>query len=306
MGDIRIGISGWRYAPWRGDFYPKGLAQANELAFASRAVRAIEINGSFYALQAPDRYAQWYTATPQGFMFSVKGPRYVTHTRRLKDIEGPLANFYASGMFQLKEKLGPFLWQFPATFRFEPKLFEAFLTLLPRTGAQARALAEQGAERLRKPGYLDIPQRIRLRHAVEIRHESFATPAFIDLLRRHGVALVVADTAGKWPYAEDLTADFVYIRLHGDAKLYESGYSGETLDRWQARIACWSQGRQAPSPITISPAQGRRRKSRDVFCFFDNDLKVHAPYDARALLERLGLSDALQVQPGRLPGQVPW
>lgn len=306
MSDIRIGISGWRYGPWRGDFYPKGLTQANELAFASRAVRAIEINGSFYALQAPDRYAEWYAATPQDFLFSVKGPRYITHTRRLKDIEGPLANFYASGMFQLKEKLGPFLWQFPPNFRFEPTLFEAFLALLPRTGAQALALAERGAERLCKPGYLDIPKRIRLRHAVEIRHESFVTPAFIDLLRRQGVALVVADTAGKWPYAEDLTADFVYVRLHGDAKLYESGYSGEALDRWQARIACWSRGESAPDPVTISQARARRRKSRDVFCFFDNDVKVHAPYDARALLERLGLSDALEVQPGRLPDHPPW
>ncbi|MBA1245182.1 DUF72 domain-containing protein [Pseudomonas japonica] len=301
MADIRIGISGWRYTPWRGDFYPKGLIQANELAFASRAVRGIEINGSFYALQAPDRYAEWYAATPEGFMFSVKGPRYITHTRRLKEIETPLANFYASGMFQLKEKLGPFLWQFPPNFRFDPERFEAFLQLLPRTGAQARALAEKAEARLHKPGYLDIPKRGALRHAVEIRHESFATPEFVALLRRHNVALVVADTAGKWPYAEDLTADFVYIRLHGDAKLYESGYSEDALDRWQARIDTWSQGRQVKDAKNLSPARPRPRKSRDVFCFFDNDVKVHAPYDARALLSRLRLEHGLTTVPGEPP-----
>jgi len=306
MADIRIGISGWRYAPWRGDFYPKGLTQANELAFASRAVRAIEINGSFYALQAPGRYAEWYAATPKGFMFSVKGPRYITHTRRLKDIETPLANFYASGIFHLKEKLGPFLWQFPPNFRFDPERFEAFFNLLPRTTAQALALAKKADARLSKPGYLEIPRRGTLRHAVEIRHESFATPAFVELLRRHNVALVVADTAGKWPYAEDLTSDFVYIRLHGDAKLYESGYSDDALDRWQARIDTWSHGRQVKDPKTLSTARPRPRKSRDVFCFFDNDVKVHAPYDARALLKRLGLEGGLATVPGQSPAHGLW
>ncbi|WP_263263346.1 DUF72 domain-containing protein [Pseudomonas entomophila] len=306
MADIRIGISGWRYAPWRGDFYPKGLTQANELAFASRAVRAIEINGSFYALQAPDRYADWYAATPKGFKFSVKGPRYITHTRRLRDIEVPLANFYASGVFQLKEKLGPFLWQFPPNFRFDPERFEAFLSQLPRTGAQAKALAKGADARLHKPGYLDIPTRAKLRHAVEIRHESFANEAFAQMLRRQNVALVVADTAGKWPYAEDLTADFVYIRLHGDAKLYESGYSDDALDRWQQRIACWSQGRQPADARTLSKAKPRPRKGRDVFCFFDNDIKVRAPYDARGLLRRLDLEGGLATTPGEPPAEDMW
>lgn len=298
MADIRIGISGWRYTPWRGDFYPEGLGQAHELAFASRAVRAIEINGSFYALQAPDRYAQWYRDSPDGFMFSVKGGRFITHTKRLRDIDSPLANFFASGMFQLKEKLGPFLWQFPPNFRFDPDLFEAFLDKLPRTGAQALAMAKHSDRRLHKPGYLDIPPGMRLRHALEVRHESFVTAAFANLLRRQKVALVVADTAGKWPYAEDLTADFVYIRLHGDAKLYESGYSEQALDHWQQRIECWSHGKQADGAKTLSNAKPRPRKSRDVFCFFDNDVKVHAPYDARALLRRLKLEDGLLTQPG--------
>ena len=301
MSDIRIGISGWRYTPWRGDFYPEGLAQAKELAFASRTVRAIEINGSFYALQAPDRYAQWYAETPAGFMFSVKGGRFITHNKRLRNIETPLANFFASGMFQLKEKLGPFLWQLPPHFRFDPQVFEAFFTQLPRTGAQALELAKHCDARLHKPGYLDIDPGLKLRHCMEIRDESFATEAFVELLRRHNVALVVADTAGKWPYAEDVTADFVYIRLHGDAKLYESGYSDDALDRWQQRIERWSQGSQPDDARTLSSAKPKRRKGRDVFCFFDNDVKVHAPYDARGLLRRLKLEDGLQAEPGVMP-----
>lgn len=302
MSDIRIGISGWRYAPWRGDFYPQGLPQKNELKFASRAVRSIEINGSFYALQTPDRYAQWYHEAPKGFRFSVKAPRYITHTRRLKNIQVPLANFFASGVFQLKEKLGPFLWQFPPNFKLDLPLFERFLQLLPRTGKDAKALARHSETRLHSAGYLDIPVNARLRHAVEVRHESFAVVEFIELLRRYNVAWVVADTAGKWPYAEDPTSDFMYIRLHGDAKLYESGYSKNALDHWQQRIARWAEGGQAEQPVLIDSRRRRKRAGRDVFCYFDNDVKVHAPYDARALLERLKLADALQTQPGKSPG----
>jgi uncharacterized protein YecE (DUF72 family) len=209
-------------------------------------------------------------------------------------------------MFQLKEKLGPFLWQFPANFRFDPERLDAFLSLLPRTGAQAAALAQRCEERLHKPGYLDIPAEMTLRHAVEIRHESFATEAFIDLLRQHNVALVVADAAGKWSYGEDVTADFVYIRLHGDAKLYESGYSDAALDRWHQRIVCWSQGRQPEDAKTLSKAGASPSKGRDLFCFFDNDAKVHAPYDARGLLRRLALEDSLETQPGVLAQPQPW
>ena len=299
MSDIRIGISGWRYPPWRGDFYPRGLAQKHELRFASRAVRSIEINGSFYALQTPQRYASWYADTPAGFVFSVKAPRFITHIRRLREVETPVANFFASGVLGLKDKLGPILWQFPPSFKFAPELFEHFLGLLPHTSDAARDTAAHCSSELRKPGYLDhAPQRV-LRHAVEIRNPSFVDPAFVALLRRFRVALVVADTAGKWPYAEDLTSDFLYLRLHGDVELYASGYDETALTRWQQRIEAWTQGREPADATLISEARDRPLGCRDLYCYFDNDIKVRAPYDARRLLEKLGLAEDLETVPGQ-------
>ena len=288
MSDIRIGISGWRYAPWRGDFYPKGLAQRQELEYASRAVTSIEINGSFYALQTPQRYANWYADTPDDFVFSVKAPRYITHVRRLRDIPQPLANFFASGLLQLKNKLGAVLWQFPPSLQLDAPLFESFLAQLPQDTDQARTLARHASARLHVSGYLEAEPGQPLRHAVEVRNSSFVTPEFVEQLRHHRVALVVADTAGKWPYAEDVTADFMYLRLHGDAKLYNSGYSPQALQRWQARIEAWSAGGQPEDAQLIDPDHQPRRQARDLYCYFDNDVKVRAPYDARHLLENLG------------------
>ncbi|HFL6990326.1 TPA: DUF72 domain-containing protein, partial [Pseudomonas aeruginosa] len=221
---LRIGISGWRYAPWRGDFYPEGLRQKDELRFASRAVNSIEINGTFYALQTPERFRGWAEDTPEDFVFSVKAPRYITHVRRLREIDEPLANFFASGPLALRQRLGPFLWQFPPSMRFDRELFADFLARLPRDGAAAQKLARHSAARLHREGYLDGDPAQRLRHAVEIRHESFVDPTFIELLREYRVALVVADTAGKWPLLGDVCADFLYLRLHGDKELYRSGY----------------------------------------------------------------------------------
>lgn len=302
MSDIRIGISGWRYVPWRGDFYPEKLAQKNELKFASRAVNSIEINGSFYALQSPDLYARWYADTPADFVFSVKGPRFITHMRRLKDIEVPLANFFASGIFQLKSRLGPILWQFPPNFKFEAERFEHFLSLLPHDMKQAKACAAGCDDRMKSPGYLDIPKTGRLRHAVEIRHESFLVPEFIALLRKYKVAVVVADTAGKWPHIEDLTTDFVYVRLHGDKELYASGYDTDAIKYWGDRIDAWRTGSQVADAKLVVAGKGPKRKSRDVYCYFDNDIKVRAPYDARQLLERFDLVKGLEVAPGDLQG----
>ncbi|WP_249673555.1 DUF72 domain-containing protein [Pseudomonas abieticivorans] len=305
MNHVHIGMSGWRYAPWRGDFYPEGLTHKDELKFASRAVGSIEINGSFYALQTPDRYAHWYADTPKGFIFSVKGPRFITHVKRLREVETPLSNFFASGVFQLREKLGPILWQFPPSFKFDPALFEHFLSLLPHTCKAALACAKGCDARMRKPGYLDLGKaRGTLRHAVEIRHESFAVPEFIALLRRYKVALVMADTAGKWPYAEDLTADFIYMRLHGDAELYASGYTPKALKHWQARIECWQQGGQPEDAVLIERKTPRKRAGREVYCYFDNDLKVRAPYDARQLIDALGVEDTLTERPGEGPTGV--
>lgn len=305
MSEIRIGISGWRYPPWRGDFYPEGLPQDQELAFASRAVNSIEINGSFYALQTPQRYANWRDDVPRHFVFAVKAPRYITHIRRLKEIEQPLANFFASGPLQLGSKLGPILWQFPPSMRFDADLFARFLDLLPRDMPAARDCASHCSARLKKAGTQDTPGRGALRHAVEIRNESFLCEEFVHLLRTHKVALVVADTAGKWPYVEDLTSDFVYLRLHGDKKLYSSGYTDKALARWEQRIRTWSCGRQPGDAHLVDEHPPRPRKSRDIYCYFDNDLKVRAPYDAHRLLGRLGLAEDLEYEPGVAQGAHP-
>ena len=286
-GRIRIGISGWRYEPWRGVFYPKGLAQHRELHYASRALPTIEINGTHYSLQRPECFSAWYADTPPGFTFAVKGSRFITHMKRLVDVERPLANFFASGIFELKEKLGPFLWQFPPSFKFEPARLEAFFRLLPRDTEAALALARRRDHRVKGRCRLAIDAHRKLRHAIEIRHESFRDPAFVRLLRRHGIALVVADTAGKWPFVEDVTADFMYLRLHGDEELYKSGYSDAALDWWADRVRAWGAGGEPADARKIAGFAPPPRKSRDVYCYFDNDMKVHAPFDARGLIDRL-------------------
>ncbi|MFP5349534.1 MAG: DUF72 domain-containing protein [Gammaproteobacteria bacterium] len=293
MGNVYIGISGWRYAPWRGVFYPKDLAQDRELEFASRALHSIEINGSFYSLQRPESYAAWYAATPPGFVFSVKGNRFITHIRRLRDVEQPLANVLASGVFNLKEKLGPMLWQLPPSFRFDAEVIEHFLSLLPHDTEQALALARKRGARMKGRSRLAIDANRPLRHAMEIRHESFVDAAFIALLRKYRVALVVADTAGKWPDHQDVTADFMYLRLHGEEELYASGYTDEALDRWAARIRAWHAGGESADAKRMSNEPAPRATQRDVYCYFDNDVKVRAPFDARRLAERLGLARGL-------------
>jgi uncharacterized protein YecE (DUF72 family) len=283
MGKTRIGISGWRYAPWRGVFYPKDLVQRDELAFAPREFSTIEINGSFYSLQHPESWQAWYETAPKGFVFAVKGPRFITHVLRLRDTERPMANFSASGVLALREKLGPVLWQFPPNFRFEPAVFAAFLRLLPKSLKAAAALGEKHDAHLKRDAWLSVEHNHRIRHAVEIRHESFVTPDFIDLLRRHGVGFVVADTAGKFPRYFDVTAPFVYVRLHGDKKLYASGYGDTALEAWASRIRAWRRGAQPAGDPRISRKAPARRSSRDVYVYFDNDMKVKAPGDAHSL-----------------------
>ena len=280
---IRVGISGWRYEPWRGVFYPEGLPQRRELEFAARHFPTVEINGSFYSLQRPEYYGEWYDATPPHFLFAVKGSRYITHLLRLKGIERPLANFYASGVFNLKEKLGPFLWQFPPSFRFDAARLAAFFERLPRDTGQALALARRRDARLKGRARLAIDATRRLRHAVEVRHESFRRREFIALLKAHDIGLVVADTAGKWPRMLEVTSDFVYVRLHGDVKIYTSGYTQRALGEWARRIRRWD------------------RAGKDVYVYFDNDVKVKAPFDALNLMAKLGLSwHAVEAAPFRL------
>ncbi|MEW6370798.1 MAG: DUF72 domain-containing protein [Pseudomonadota bacterium] len=289
---IYIGISGWRYVPWRGVFYPKGLAQARELDYASRQLPTIEINGSFYSLQRPESYAAWYAATPPGFVFAVKGNRFLTHMLKLKDIEGPLANVLASGVFELRDKLGPFLWQFPEMVKFDHERFEHFLSLLPHDTEAALERARQHQPRMEGKVSLALDAKRTMRHAVEVRHASFRDERFIALLRKYNVALVVADTAGKWPYIEDVTADFMYLRLHGDTELYASGYDDDAIERWADRIRAWSTGGEPDECRRVSSQPPPLRKSRDVYCYFDNDIKVHAPYDAKRLIAALGLNES--------------
>jgi len=251
----------------------------------------IEINGSFYSLQSPDSWRQWHDDTPDDFVFAVKGPRFITHLKRLRDIEKPLANFFASGVLRLRGKLGPLLWQFPPNLRYDPDLFERFFELLPRDTQAAHALARRrDRARMRGRSALAIDRKRRLRHAIEIRHDSFRDESFIRLLRRHNIALVVADTAGRWPWVEDVTADFLYLRLHGDKELYVSGYTDAALDRWARCIRSWSNGSEPKDARKISRLAPRKRRARDVYCYFDNDAKVHAPFDARNLMRILGTS----------------
>lgn len=270
MPQVRVGISGWNYAPWRGDFYPRGLPHRQELAFAAERLTSIEVNGSFYALQKPQSYQAWAAQTPDDFVFSVKGGRFITHMKKLRDVETPLANFFASGVLALGPKLGPLLWQLPPNLGFDAERLAGFLDLLPRSTAAAARLAARHDERMEGRSWTTTDADRPLRHAVEVRHASFETPAFLDLLRERDVAVVTADTAGKWPCFEEPTTDLAYVRLHGAEELYVSGYTDEGLDTWARMVRDWAG-------------------TRDVFVYFDNDVKVRAPYDAMALQRRLGI-----------------
>ncbi|HEY2724259.1 MAG TPA: DUF72 domain-containing protein [Pseudonocardiaceae bacterium] len=281
-----VGTSGWVYPPWRGTFYPAGLPHRRELEYLSRQVGSVEINGSFYSLQRPSSYQAWAEQTPDDFVFAVKGSRFITHMKKLRDVETPLANFLASGLLALGPKLGPLLWQLPPNLPFDTDRLTGFFELLPRSSAEAAALAERHDERLDDRDFTSTDADRPLRHALEVRHPSFRDPALIDLLREHDIALVVADTAGTWPYLEDVTADFVYARLHGDKELYVSGYTDDALDRWAERIRAWRAGESPRSEHTIAPPAPVQ--PREVFAYFDNDVKVHAPTDAMSLARKLG------------------
>ncbi|MEP6527903.1 MAG: DUF72 domain-containing protein [Nocardioidaceae bacterium] len=275
MVGIRVGISGWTYPGWRGDFYPPGLAQRRELEFAANRFGSIEINGSFYALQRATSYVSWRDQTPPDLVFSVKAGRFITHLKKLADVETPLANFFASGVLALGPKLGPILWQLPPMLGYDEARLTAFFDLLPRTTRQAVRLAERRDGKVPDDrAWLTTDADRPIRHALEVRHNSFAVPEAAALLRSHDIALVVADSAGKWPQTEEVTSDFVYVRLHGAEQLYVSGYTDEALDRWAGTVRSWADD------------------GRDVYVYFDNDAKVRAPYDALGLMRRLGLTGA--------------
>jgi uncharacterized protein YecE (DUF72 family) len=280
MATVRVGISGWTYPHWRGGFYPAGLVHRRELEYASRQMNSVEVNGSFYSLQRPSSFRRWYEETPPGFEFAVKGGRFITHMKKLNDVEGPLANFFASGVLRLAEKLGPVLWQLPPHLAFDHDRVARFLALLPTDTAAAAALAARHDGRMDGRAWTEAEHDGPVRHAFEVRHPSFFTAGFLDLLRDHGAALVVADTAGTWPYAEDLTADFVYVRLHGAERLYAGGYTDAQLDAWALKVRAWHAGGE--SPYAAVPGGGR-----DVYVYFDNDIDGQAPFDAGRLAGRL-------------------
>jgi uncharacterized protein YecE (DUF72 family) len=269
VAEIRIGTSGWLYPPWRGVFYPPKLPHRAELEYLSSKLNSVEINGTFYSLQRPTSFQRWYEQTPDDFTFAVKGARFITHMKKLAGVETPLANFFASGVLALREKLGPMLWQLPPTLGFDADRLTAFFAQLPRSTGEAAWLARRHDERLKDRSLTMTDVDRPIRHALEVRHKTFEVPAFPDLLRKHAISLVVADTAGRWPLMRDVTADLVYVRLHGDVELYTSGYTDEALDKWAAEIRSWTAA------------------GLDVQVHFDNDVKVHAPYDAIHLAERL-------------------
>ena len=252
-------------------WYPEGLPQRRELEFCGRHFPTVEINGSFYSLQRPQYYEEWYRDTPPGLVFAVKGSRYITHMLRLTKIEKPLANFFASGILALADKLGPFLWQFPPMFVYRRERLARFFDLLPRTTEAALGLAWRRDARMHGRSRLAIDASRPLRHAVEIRHPSFMNDDFVSLLKEYDVGLVVADTAGKWPKMFHVTSNFVYVRLHGDVKIYTSGYTERALASWARRIRAWA------------------KDGHDVYVYFDNDVKVKAPFDALNLMRMLDL-----------------
>jgi uncharacterized protein YecE (DUF72 family) len=266
----RIGVSGWRYPSWRGDFYPKGLPQRLELTYAAERMTSIEVNGSFYSLQRPSSYAAWRAAVPADVVLAVKGGRFITHMKSLRDVETPLANFFASGVLALGAQLGPVLWQLPERLSFDRERLVRFFELLPRSTNDAARLAaghddKVAGDRVLTTCEVDVP----VRHALEPRHESFESEEARALCAEHGVALVVADSAGRWPVMRDATSDFRYVRLHGESELYASGYTDASLDRWARTCRDWLD------------------EGHDVHVYFDNDAKGHAPHDAVALQERL-------------------
>ncbi len=277
---VRIGVSGWTYRAWRGDFYPSGLVQRRELAYMAGRLTSIEVNGSFYSLQRPTSWARWRAEVPDGFVFSVKGSRFVTHLRRLREPRVPLANFFAQGLLELGDALGPILWQLPATQAWDEQLVGDFLGLLPRTTTEAAELAREhddkvSGAKLWSGEVVDRP----LVHVLEPRHRGFAAPEALQQLEEAGVGLVVADSAQKFPRFEQAQGPVVYVRLHGDAELYVSGYGDEALDRWAERIRGWT-------------ADGR-----EAYVYFDNDAKGHAPWDALRLIDRLGRPEGLEDHP---------
>ncbi len=297
MARAWVGISGWTFPGWRGVFYPKGLPQRQELEFASRSLNSIEINGTFYSLQKPASFQSWSAQAPEDFQFAVKAPQFITHVLRLKEVEEPLANFFASGLLCLGKKLGPILWQFPPFVTWKDDRFERFLKLLPHDSRSAADLARQHGPKMKDRAWTEADTKFPVRHALELRHPSFAHPDFLRLLKSHGVAFVVAHAGGKAPFVEETTADFAYVRLHGDGDRYAKGYPDREIRHWGEKVEAWLGGKHAADAAPLLPAPAKAPK-RDVFVYFSNEAKVHSPAGARKLLQCLGIApETPQLQP---------
>jgi uncharacterized protein YecE (DUF72 family) len=282
-GKVRTGIAGWVYEEWRGGaFYPEGLKQKEELSYASRALTAIEINSTFYSHQKPTSFQSWSTQTPEDFVFPVKGHQGITHIKRLKDVEIPLANFFSSGVMALGKRLGPFVWQLPGNSKYDPARMETFLKLLPKSPDELLALARNHDEKTTNP-FLELTGIEQVRHAIEVRHESFAEKAFIEMLRANNVALVVADTA-EWP-TYDATADFIYCRLQGAPG--SDHYDDADLDHWAERVKLWTAGKPMTNGQFVAGPESKPQP-RDVFAHFVSTDKKNAPKNAMALMKKVG------------------
>jgi uncharacterized protein YecE (DUF72 family) len=271
MAKAFVGISGWTFPGWKDTFYPEDLTQRRQLEYASRQVSSIEINGTFYSLQKPASFTHWHDETPEHFVFAVKAPQFITHVLRLKDVEEPLANFFASGLLCLKQKLGPILWQFPPNVMLKDDRFEKFLKLLPHDAKSASRLAKKHGKKVEGRAHTKAEGDFEVRHAFELRHKSFLDEKFLELMKRHNVAFVCAHAGGeRAPYYEEPTADFVYVRLHGEGEAYEKGYPDREITRWAKKVRAWN------------------RSKRDAFVYFSNDAKEFAPAGALRLLKQLG------------------
>ncbi|MGH8914447.1 MAG: DUF72 domain-containing protein [Acidimicrobiia bacterium] len=276
-GVIHIGLSGWSYRDWHDDFYPADLSKHDELWYASRQFPTLEINRTFYSLASGEIFRTWHETTPARFKFAVKGSRFITHNKKLRETAEPLANFMGSGILELKDKLGPILWQLGPRLRFSSERMDRFLSLLPKDSGQVAAMAGVSSPTARGPG-----ENHRVRHVVEPRHESFFVPGMVRLAREHRVALAFSHSS-QWPYTEEITSGFVYLRLHGPGALYSSAYSDAELGGWASRIRAWSSGSEPEDARRITDLEPPRRKRRDVYVYFDNDAGGHAPRQARSL-----------------------
>lgn len=287
MPQIRIGMSGWTFEGWRGEFYPKGVTQKKELEYASRQVNSIEINGTFYSLQKPPTFQRWHDETPNDFCFSIKAPQYITHVRRLKEVEEPVANFFASGLFCLKEKLGPILWQFPPNVTLKDDRFARFMEILPMDSKSASQIAKKHSSKMDGRSVTKAEGNYPIRHAFEFRHPSFMNPEFIELMKKHQIAVVFAHSGGiSSPYMEDVTSDFIYLRMHGQDEKFKNGHTPDLLDWLAERIQIWASGNQ-PKDAQVVCDDLPKKCPRDVFVYFDTEAKEYAPSDALHLMKRL-------------------